>query len=167
MPEKIRQDDLQYVCDLGLIRLKPQVEIANPIYREVIPRELTFSTQVTIAHQSHWYIDESSGLILMDKLLTAFQQFYREHSEAWMDGYPFDPNSKQRMVIELKRLRPKDGAETILEQGLQQTANYMDTCNATEGHLMIVDQRPNRSWDERIYKKEHSCDSKRITVWGL
>lgn len=216
LPEKIRQDDLQYVSDLGLIRLKPQVEIANPIYREVIPRELTFSTQVTIAHQSHWYIDATSGLLRMAQLLSAFQQFYREHSEAWMDGFayreagaqlflqaflqrivngggriereyglgmrrtdllivwpgqdgdPFDPTGVQRVVIELKRLRPKDGADSVLEQGFQQTATYMDTCNATEGHLIIVDQRPNKTWDERIYQKTITTESStEIGVWGL
>lgn len=42
-PGKIRQNDLQYVRDLGLIRLD-KLEIANPIYREIIPRELTSMT---------------------------------------------------------------------------------------------------------------------------
>ncbi|EIJ36057.1 ATP-binding protein [Thiothrix nivea] len=37
-------DDLLYVEDLGLIRRFPVMEIANRIYREVIPRELTYST---------------------------------------------------------------------------------------------------------------------------
>jgi len=38
-------DDQLYVQDLGLIRTRPQVEIANPISREVIPRALTWVAQ--------------------------------------------------------------------------------------------------------------------------
>ena len=49
--------DIEYVSGLGLIRTKPSVCISNRIYREVIPRELTWSTQVMIANQEQgWYI---------------------------------------------------------------------------------------------------------------
>ena len=43
--------DIEHVADLGLIMTKPSIRISNRIYREVIPRELTWSTQVTIANQ--------------------------------------------------------------------------------------------------------------------
>lgn len=44
-PDLIPTDEIQYVQDLGLIRLdQGQLAIANPIYQEVIPRELTYST---------------------------------------------------------------------------------------------------------------------------
>ena len=48
-----------------------------------------------------------------------------------------DAQKKQRIVIELKIKR---GTKTI-EEGLEQTAQYMDTNNATEGHLVIFDPR--------------------------
>lgn len=38
----ISPDDKQYVENVGLIITRPQVRIANRIYREVIPRELTY-----------------------------------------------------------------------------------------------------------------------------
>ena len=47
-------DDAQYVEDLGLIRRKPQFEIANPMYREVIPRVLVDTTQDQIPQQTSW-----------------------------------------------------------------------------------------------------------------
>ncbi len=37
----IPQDDVQYVADMGLITLDKPRRIANAIYREIIPRELT------------------------------------------------------------------------------------------------------------------------------
>ena len=45
-PAKVHTDDEQYCLDLGLIRLESTgLVIANEIYREVIPRELTESQQ--------------------------------------------------------------------------------------------------------------------------
>ncbi|MCA1792550.1 MAG: ATP-binding protein, partial [Desulfobacteraceae bacterium] len=44
-PGDLPEDDVQYVTDLGLIRRKPQLAIANPIYREIIPRMLTATIQ--------------------------------------------------------------------------------------------------------------------------
>ncbi len=46
--EKIPDDDVDYVIDLGLVKKERQIKIANRIYREVIPRMLTYSTQLTI-----------------------------------------------------------------------------------------------------------------------
>jgi deoxyribodipyrimidine photolyase-like uncharacterized protein len=37
--------DMQYCVDLGLLRQKPKIEAANPIYREVLVRLLTLSRQ--------------------------------------------------------------------------------------------------------------------------
>ena len=42
---EMRPDDLQYVRDLGLVARDAPIRIANPVYREVIPRDLTWSTQ--------------------------------------------------------------------------------------------------------------------------
>lgn len=42
-PRNIQSDDLQYVRDLGIISAN-KLDIANPIYREIIPRELTSVT---------------------------------------------------------------------------------------------------------------------------
>ncbi|MEM6406697.1 MAG: AAA family ATPase, partial [Pseudomonadota bacterium] len=41
----IPADDIQYVADLGLITARPDTQIANRIYQEVIPRELIWSKQ--------------------------------------------------------------------------------------------------------------------------
>lgn len=48
----IPQDDIQYVADMGLITLAKPRRIANAIYREIIPRELTWSTQSGLTQQS-------------------------------------------------------------------------------------------------------------------
>ncbi|MCF7799878.1 AAA-like domain-containing protein [Candidatus Babeliales bacterium] len=68
----------------------------------------------------------------------------------------------QRIVIELKIYR--DGS-TLLD-GLEQTAKYMDTSNATEGHLVIFDKK-DKSWEEKIYNKQEIFGKKTINIWGL
>ena len=48
-PGDVPPDDLDYACDLGLVRVEGSVEIANPIDREVIPRQLTYTAERHIA----------------------------------------------------------------------------------------------------------------------
>ena len=43
------QEDLDYVRDLGLIACDDPVRMANPIYREVVPRQLTAALQARLA----------------------------------------------------------------------------------------------------------------------
>jgi hypothetical protein len=76
--------DLDYVADLGLITIQPSVKIANRLYQEVIPRELTWRKQNRIPNQeTAWYVRPDRRLD-MDKLLDAFQQFYREDADRWL-----------------------------------------------------------------------------------
>ena len=86
--EHFPEDDLQYIEDLGLIRRKPQLSMSNRIYREVLPREITSPIQDVLPYQQPWYLTSQRKLD-MPKLLSAFQQFFREHSDAWMEGFNF------------------------------------------------------------------------------
>ena len=78
-----RQRDLEYARDLGLLAREDPPRIANPIYREVIPRELTATTQGDLPLQQAWYVNTQGGLELA-KLLADFQAFFRQHSEHWL-----------------------------------------------------------------------------------
>ena len=85
--ESIPADDIQYVRDLGLVAQDRPVRIANPIYGEVIPRDLTWTTQeMSIHHDPAWYVDADGRLRLAD-LLAAFQEFFREHSEHCVERF--------------------------------------------------------------------------------
>ena len=90
-------DDQEYVVDLGLITTHPQIRISNRIYREVIPRELTWVTQTRITHDQAWYLTPERRLDI-DKLLEAFQQFFREHSDAWIEGFSFKEAGPQLLL---------------------------------------------------------------------
>ena len=75
--------DLEYVRDLGLIAAADPPRIANPIYREVVPRELGYVLQSSLDIQVAWYVDDD-GRLDMTKLLSAFRTFFGEHAEHWL-----------------------------------------------------------------------------------
>lgn len=91
LDEDASRDDVTYVIDLGLVRRGNQgLQIANPIYREVIPRELTLIAQMNLEarQRSAWYVGED-GRLDLPKLLAAFQQFFRENSEIWLERFDY------------------------------------------------------------------------------
>ena len=81
-----RGRDVEYARDLGLLAQNDAKRIANPIYAEVIPRELTWVTEDDVEAQTAWYVDVGGGLDV-DRLLEAFQRFFREHSEHWTQRF--------------------------------------------------------------------------------
>ncbi|HBK62881.1 MAG TPA: polyketide biosynthesis operon protein CyrO, partial [Cyanobacteria bacterium UBA11166] len=75
-------DNRQYLIDLGLLRRDPAggLVIANPIYREVIPRVLVQGTQDSLPHISPTWLNQL-GELNTDALLAAFIKFWRQHGE--------------------------------------------------------------------------------------
>ena len=117
-PKTIPQDDLQYVTDLGLIKVSSgQIEIANPIYREIIPRQLTYSTQLTISQQTTWYVN-SDGRLNIKKLITAFQAFFREHSEHWVERFQYKEAGPQLLMQAFLQRIINSGGRIEREYGL-------------------------------------------------
>ena len=81
--EDLPPDDIQYVIDLGLIRKLPgnAIAIANPIYKEIIPRDLTDNTQISIPYEFQPIWRTPDGKLDASKLLDAFLAFWREHGQ--------------------------------------------------------------------------------------
>ena len=75
--------DLEYVRDLGLVDASQPPRIANPIYAEVVPRELGYVVESGLDERAAWYVD-AAGQLDMGKLLRAFATFYGEHAEHWL-----------------------------------------------------------------------------------
>jgi len=115
--EHFPQDDLQYTEDLGLIRRKPEVTIANRIYREVLPREITSPIQDVLHYSQPWFLTPERRLD-MPKLLAAFQQFFREHSDAWMDGFSFKEAGPQLLLQAFLQRIVNGGGRINREYGL-------------------------------------------------
>ena len=113
----IPEDDLQYVQDLGLVRARPQLAIANPIYREVIPRTLTWTTQVLIPYETAWYIGKD-GRLDLPKLLDAFQQFFRENGDSWSERFDYKEAGPQLLMQAFLQRIVNGGGRIDREYGL-------------------------------------------------
>ena len=199
----IQDDDLDYARDLGLVTPSPEVAIANPIYREVIPRQLTLTVQETLGQEASWYVRDD-GSLDMDRLLAGFQTFFRENAEHWSDRFGLREAGPQlllqaflqrivnsggrvereyglgRMRTDLLIMWPvEDGHRIVVEcklahrgrdaavaVGLRQTAEYMDRCNAAEGHLVIFDAAE-KPWDEKVFRHKERIGHRRLAVWGM
>ena len=219
--DTIPTDDLQYVRDLGLVRQADPIAIANPIYREVIPRELTTTTQAMMTHERAWYV-AADGRLLTEKLLGEFQVFFRGHSEHWVERFQYREAGPQlllqaflhrivngggrvereyglgRMRVDLLVVWPVRGGGDVdggeggagrtpafvqkevieckvvrgslartVERGLEQTREYMDRCGVEEGHLVVFDRTPGRSWEEKVFRREETTGGAPVTVWGM
>ena len=116
--ESIRPDDLQYVRDLGLVARDRPLRVANPIYREVIPRDLTWTTQeISIHHDPAWYVDDA-GALRAGKLLAAFQEFFREHSEHWVERFQYKEAGPQLLLQAFLQRIVNSGGRIEREYGL-------------------------------------------------
>ena len=208
----IPSDDIQYVADMGLIKVEKgkNRRIANAIYREIIPRELTWSTQDGLSIQTQWYQNPDNS-INMEKLLTDFQQFFRQNADSWIQKFDYAEAGPQlllqaylqrivngggyidreyglgrkrtdllirkpltdgyggpvqRIVLELKIRR--GALETVINEGLKQTFDYMDLVGSVdEGHLIIFDRSNEKTWEERIWHKPYEYKGRTIQVWGM
>ncbi|MCP4153156.1 MAG: ATP-binding protein [bacterium] len=115
--EQIPADALDYVVDLGLVTKEKQIKISNRIYQEVIPRQLTYSTQLTINQEAEWYT-VMDGQLDMNKLLTAFQVFFREHFESWVDGFDYAEAGAQLLLQAFLQRLVNGGGRIEREYGL-------------------------------------------------
>ncbi|HWQ66682.1 MAG TPA: ATP-binding protein, partial [Methanospirillum sp.] len=87
-------------------------------------------------------------------------------------AWPISPTVWQRVVIEMKIIR--GSREKTIQVGLAQVHRYADQCGADEAHLIVFDQTPGITWDEKIFRREdvyagtpdHHC-SFPVTVWGM
>ena len=95
--QHLKDDDIQYVIDLGLIVRDKPLRIANNIYKEVIPRELTWARQQTLIQQSAWYMNTDNS-INMEKLLLDFQQFFRENADSWIERFDYKESGPQLLL---------------------------------------------------------------------
>ena len=81
--EQIYDDDVSFAIDLGLVaRTDLGLQIANPIYREIIPRALTATTEDFVRIDRSRFI-ASDGSLLWSDLLDGFLEFWLANAE-WL-----------------------------------------------------------------------------------
>jgi hypothetical protein len=81
---QVHSEDKEYCIDLGLIKKTNNgLEVSNPIYREIIPREITESRQdeFAIRFTPDWI--NKDGSLKTRRLFELFTDFWRSNSEIW------------------------------------------------------------------------------------
>jgi hypothetical protein len=116
----IYDDDLQYVMDLGLVsKGAAGPEISNAIYQEIIPRQLNALSQLSMESEVNpaWYIT-ADGRLDMNQLIAAFQQFFREHSEFWLERFDYKEAGPQLLMQAFLQRIVNGGGQIDREYGL-------------------------------------------------
>jgi Holliday junction resolvase len=57
--------------------------------------------------------------------------------------------------------------EKYYQDGLEQTARYIDVFGCKEGWLVVFDQRQGKTWEEKIYCKQEVVNETIINVFGI
>ena len=201
-------EDVAYACDLGLVAQDAAgtPHVANPIYAEVVPRHLNYAVQAGLPQEMAWYVD-ADGALDVDGLIAAFQEFFREHSEHWVQRFERYHEAGPQLLLQAHLQRVVNGGgriereyalgrgrtdllivwpqggrerrfvveckvrrgelERTVAVGMRQTRAYVDRCGAEEGHLIVFDRTPDRSWADKIFRREPSGDGVPVTVWGM
>ena len=199
--------DISYARDLGLVAGDAPLRVANPIYAEVLPRELAWVAQETLDLSPPRYV-RTDGSLDAGLLMEEFQAFFRRHSEHWQNRFAYAEawpqlllqaylqrvvngggriereyalgrgrvdllivwplaDRVQEFVVECKVVRERDSLESVVDEGVEQTARYVDRCAAEAGHLVVIDRRENRSWDEKVFHRRRRSQPVAIDVWGM
>ena len=154
-------EDVAYVCDLGLVAQESDgtPHIANPIYAEVVPRYLHYAVQAGLPQRMAWYVEAHGGLNV-DGLIAAFQAFFREHSEHWVRRFERYREAGPQLLLQAHLQRIVNGGGRIERE-------YALGRGAEAGHLIVFDRAPERSWDEKTFRRPPSGDGVPVTVWGM
>lgn len=199
-------DDFQYVRDLGLIAVEATgIAAANPMYAEVLTRQLTIDPQSAIP-AAWWRWARPDGTLDFSELIVAFRAWWRQNADvletSWAEGYPeavphlvflaflqrvvngdgtvdrefaagrgridlVVTYGGRRTVIELKRVpTEKVSLERVVDEGTAQLAGYLETLDEPEGWMIVFDQRPGRTWDERMWTREVTVRGRTLHLVG-
>lgn len=117
--QSLNPEDVEYVRDLGLIERARNgaIRISNRIYQEVIPRELSWGSQMAITQHQAWYLTPQRR-VDMPKLLNAFQQFFREHAESWLERFDYKEAGPQLLLQAFLQRIINGGGRINREYGL-------------------------------------------------
>ncbi len=123
----IPNDDIQFLIDLGLCKMDTQggLAIANPIYREVLPRVLTVTPMASLPQIAPSWLT-AEGKLDTPKLLQAFLEFWLQHGEPLLKRASY-PEIAPHLVLMAFLHRVINGGGT-LEREYAIGRDRMDLC---------------------------------------
>ncbi|HPB74235.1 MAG TPA: ATP-binding protein [Chromatiaceae bacterium] len=124
---EVPSDDRDYLVDLGLLRRDGTggLVVANPIYREVLPRMLASGPQDSLPQISPTWLNPD-GSLNPQSLLEAFLGFWRRHGQPLLGSAPYHEIAPHLVLMAfLHRVVNGDGT---LEREYAIGSGRMDLC---------------------------------------
>ncbi len=99
-PGVLPEDDVRFAIDLGLVRQSDAggLEIANPMYREVVVRYLLVSPRAALPRIERTWLD-ADGHLLPARLLDAWLSFWRQHGESMQGAATYHEVAAQLVLM--------------------------------------------------------------------
>lgn len=133
----VPEDDVRFALDLGLVRMDPAggLEVANPIYREIIVRELSFTRRASLPHiPNTWLTPE--GTLDERALLQAFLDFWRQHGEPLMVSAPYHEIAPHLVLMAFLHRVVNGGS---IEREYAIGSGRMDLCMRYGGRTLAIE----------------------------
>ena len=169
----VLDDDFAYVTGLGLITQRQhRYEIANPVYREVIPRALTHVMQSQLNEETAWYV-RPDGSLDIDRLLGAFQQFWRKDGHLAAEGFHYREAGPHLVLMAFLQRIVNGGGRIEREYGLGRGALDLMILWQQERHAIEVKLRRDTETEEDAleqvarYLDEAGLESGRLVLFDL
>jgi hypothetical protein len=123
----VPEDDIRFVQDLGLLRIGATggLEVANPIYKQVIPRMLASTPMASLPSIPTTWLD-ARGRLDTKRLMEAFLASWRQHGEPLLGSAPYSEVAPHLVVLAFLQ-RVANGGGT-LERDYAIGTGRMDIC---------------------------------------
>jgi hypothetical protein len=159
-PDDVLDDDFAYVLGLGLIRAHGgHFEIANPIYREVVLRSLTYLRQMQIANEPADYV-RPDGALDLAKIMAAWQLFWREDGHLAAAGFGYRESGPHLMLMAFLQRIINGGGRIEREYGLGRGAlDLVITWRGTRHAIEVKLRRDTQTEKRALEQVAHYLDT--------
>ncbi|WP_437730379.1 ATP-binding protein [Sorangium sp. So ce1335] len=134
----VPEDDRRFAIDLGLVRRAAEggLVIANPIYREIIVRQLASGVRDSLPRIPATWLTQD-GRLDADRLLDAFLSFWRQHGEPLLGAAPYHEIAPHLVVMAFLH-RVVNGGGTV-EREYAIGRGRMDLCVRHAGETLAIE----------------------------
>lgn len=131
-------DDIGFALDLGLVRRSAEggLVIANPIYREVIPRMLGVTPRASLPQISPSWLTPA-GSLDERRLLDAFISFWRRHGEPLLKSAPYHEIAPHLVLLAFLERVANGGGRVEREYAIGR--GRMDVCLRLGGSVLGIE----------------------------
>jgi hypothetical protein len=135
---EVSDDDRQYAVDLGLVRRDGSggLVVANPIYREVLPRVLASGPQDSLPRIApSWLL--ADGSLDAQRFLEAFLDFWRQHGQPLLGSAPYHEIAPH--LVFMAFLHRVANGEGLLDREYAIGSGRMDLCLRYRGLVLGIE----------------------------